>query len=250
MAVEVTITEMVQNGTLSAEMAAVMWAAVDEQASFLTVAVPQFAGKTTLAHAVLDLRPDHVPLHHVAGERETMERLKQERLGGYLIVGEFSRAPVPGYIWGEPVRRVFDALGAGYALQTSLHAPGPAEAIHAIIQGNGVAEEQVSTIKLVAYIERFGSSRANLWRRVTQLYELHGVEGGKVIGQPLFRWNAATDSFEREAMPLRFGRDEQDLAARGEVIARLAQEGRTGNAAVGQAVAAYRSARPAGGSDR
>src|SRR5688572_30942791 len=121
-------------------MASVLWAAVDEQISFITAAVPQFAGKTTLSRAILDMRPPEVPLHEVAGEPDVMERLKAERRGGYLVVGEFSRAPMPGYIWGEPVRRVFSALSTGYSLQTTLHAPTVENAVEQFSVINGVPD--------------------------------------------------------------------------------------------------------------
>src|SRR3990170_1382751 len=98
----ITIVELIRNGTLSAQVAATLWAAVDERRSFLTVAIPRFAGKSTLSNAVLALRPPDVPLHQVDGSPGEMQRLKREQLGGYLVVAEFSEAPVPHYIWGEP----------------------------------------------------------------------------------------------------------------------------------------------------
>ena len=107
---DVTIAEMVRNGTMSAEMAAVIWSAVDEQVSFLTAAIPRFAGKTTTSEAALALRRAEVPLHRIDGSKSQTDRLAQDRLGGYLVVAEFEQAPMPGYIWGEPVRRVFNTL--------------------------------------------------------------------------------------------------------------------------------------------
>src|SRR5437899_7194288 len=125
---DLTMAELVRNRTMSAAMAATLWAAVDEGVSFITVAVPQNAGKSTTASAVLALRPPGVRLHPVADEPERLERLKQERLGGYLVVGELSPYGARrGYIWGEPVRRAFNTLTAGYSLQTSLHAPSAVE---------------------------------------------------------------------------------------------------------------------------
>src|SRR5207249_5657455 len=88
---DLTIAELVRNGSMSAAMAGTLWAAVDEGVSFITVAVPQNAGKSTTANAVLQLRPPGVLLHPVADEPERLEQLKRERLGGYLVVGEFSQ---------------------------------------------------------------------------------------------------------------------------------------------------------------
>jgi hypothetical protein len=242
--VEVTIADLVRNGTMSADMAAVLWAAVDEQQSFLTVAVPRFAGKTTTSNAVLALRPPDVPVTPVAGEPELMERLKQERRGGYLVVAEFAYAPVPGYIWGAPVRRVFETVEeGGYALQTALHAPGVEAAMLEVTRGNGVTDQQASTFKLVMYIERFGYSLPTFWRRVTDLFEVEGVEGGRPQGRSLFRWHEAHDTFEQLEEPRQWGRDRADLAHRAELIEALAREGLTDSASVAAAVAEYRSGR-------
>jgi hypothetical protein len=241
---EITIVELVLNGTMNAEMAAVLWAAVDERVSFLTVAVPRLAGKTTTSSAILSLRPNDVPLHHVAGEQARMEQLKRERKGGYLIVAEFAHAPVPGYIWGAAVRRVFETVQeGGYSLQTALHAGSVEEGILEVTHGNGVSDQHASAFKLVLYIERFGNSYASFWRRITDLHEVFSVRDGRPVGQSLFRWRAADDSFEKLSEPTQWGRDREDLAARAEIIDHLAKSGRTSAAELAAAIAEYRSTR-------
>jgi hypothetical protein len=236
---DVTIAEMVRNGTMSAEMAAVIWAAVDDQVSFLTAAIPRFAGKTTTSEAALALRPAGVPLHRIDGSRAQTERLAQERLGGYLVVAEFEQAPMPGYIWGEPVRRVFNTLDAGYSLQAVLHAGSVAEAISEVTHGNGVPDVQVAAFKLVLYIERFGAY-GSFTRRLSDLFELKGVENGRPVGQSLFRWQAEGDRFEQLAEPSQWGNGTDDLKRRAEVFAALAKENRTSSADVRSAIDAFR----------
>jgi hypothetical protein len=241
---EITIAELVRNGTMSAEMAAVLWAAVDERQSFLTVAVPRFAGKTTTSNAVLALRPSEMPVTPVAGEPAQMERLKQERRGGYLQVAEFAYAPVPGYIWGPPVRRVFETVHeGGYALQTALHAPGVEAGVLEVTEGNGISDEHASTFKLVMYIERFGYGYQNFWRRVTDLYEVDEVKDGRPRGRSLFRWREAGDTFEQLAEPHQWGTDRADLDQRASIIAALARQALTGPGEVAAALAEYRSTR-------
>ena len=240
---DITIAELVRNGTMSAEIAAVLWAAVDEQASFLTVAIPQRAGKSTTSNAVLALRPPEVAVHPVTGQPSELERLQRERLGGYIVVGEFSRAPVPGYIWGEPVRRVFDTLSAGYSLQTSLHAPSVQAAVQQVTVGNGVSDEQASAFKLVVYIEMFGRSWADVTRRVADVYELQGVERGHAVGQSLFRWQQDGDRFEQVGEARQFGRDTADLQRRARTIATLAESGRTTTEDVAAAIEQFRLSR-------
>ena len=245
----VTIAELIRNGTMSADMAAVLWAAVDQQLSFLTVALPRLAGKSTTSLAALALRPPEMPAFRVAGEPSVMERLKQERHGGYLVVDEFSHAPMPGYIWGEPVRRVFDALDAGYALQTSLHASDVEEGILQVTRGNGISDEQASTFKLVVFIERFGNTYQSLWRRVTELYEVHAVENGRPVGHPLYRWRQHDDSFEKLTDPHQFGREPGDLADRARLLSVLAESGKTSAEAVAEALAGFRATRAGNAED-
>jgi hypothetical protein len=239
---ELSLAELVRNGTLSDDMAAVLWAAVDEQVSFITAAMPQLAGKSTLSKAVLAMRPPDVPVRPVRGEASEIEALRQERQGGYLTVEEFSHYPVmPGYIWGEPVRRVFSALETGYALQATLHAGSVAQALDEIVAGNGVSEADASRLKLVLYVERFGTNRLNFWRRLVELYELHKVEDGKPIGHPLYRWHADGDRFEKVADPHQWGRDRDDLARRAALLRVLADQGRTDMGSVRDAAAQFRA---------
>ena len=240
---EITSAELVRNGTMSAAMAATLWAAVDGQRSFLTVAIPRFAGKSTLSNAILALRPPDVPLQYVDGAPELMERLQRERLGGYLVVAEFSQAPVPGYIWGEPVRRVFETLASGYSLQAALHAPGVDEAIAVVTDGNGVSDELASAFDLVLYIERFGDDLENYWRRLAVVYELDRVEDGRPQGRTLFRWHAEDDRFEAVEPPRHFATDRGEIEARTAVFAELARSGKTSEEDVSAAVEAYRARR-------
>jgi hypothetical protein len=238
---EITIAELVRNGTMSAAMAATLWAAAEEQVSFLVAAVPRNAGKSTTSNAVLALRRPGVPINNVAGRIDEMERFKREKVGGYLQVNEFSRGGMPGYIWGEPVRRVFDALPAGYSLQATLHAPSVDVAIDQVTRGNGVSDEDASRIKLVVYIEMFGRTWDDAKRRVAEVYEIHAVQGGKPIGHPLHRWLPNDDTFEKLMDPHQWGRDAADFARKEALITELAASGRTDASAVSEAIAAYRS---------
>ena len=232
---EVSLSELVRNGTLNAEMGAVLWAAAHESISFITAAVPQLAGKSTLSRAALAMRRPETPLHRFGGEFAQLDALVRRQLGGYIVVEEFSNAPVPGYIWGEPVRRVFEALKYGYSLQATLHAGSVPEALNEITHGNRVADESASQLKLVLYVERFGSNRANFWRRLVEVYELHKIEDGKPIGHPLYRWRREDDSFEKVSDPHQFGRDRDLLDQRASVLQRLADDGRTSPGDLSQA---------------
>jgi hypothetical protein len=235
---DVTIVDLVQNGTMNAEMAAVLWAAVDEQQSFLTVALPRLAGKSTTSYAALALRRPEVALTEVAGEARLMEQLKQERRGGYLLVAEFSRAPMYGYIWGDAVQRVFDTLPYGYALQTSLHADSVDEGMQVVTREIGISDEQASAFKLVLYIRRFGDAASGYWRRLAEIFEVDRIEQGRPVGRTLFRWRQDDDSFEKVAEPRQIA-TQLDLSGRASVIQELADNGWRSPTDVADAIAQY-----------
>ena len=241
---EISIIELVRNGTLSADMAATLWCAVEERRSLLVVAIPRFAGKSTVMRALLSLLPPDAPVHHLTGDEAQMTELKRAATGGYLVVGEFSQAPVPGYIWGEPVRRVFDTMSAGYSLATALHAPGVDEAIAAVCQGNAVSDEAASRLNLVLYIERFGEEPDDFWRRVAHVYELDRVVDGQPQGRALYRWVQATDSFE-PVEPSRLIQADGDLVRRrAGALSELAGQGKTSTEDVTRLVAEDGGSKP------
>lgn len=227
---------------MSAEIAATLWSAVDEEQSFLTVAIPRFAGKSTTSYAALALRRPETATHHFGGEAGVLEKLSQERAGGYIVVPEFSQAPVPGYIWGEPVRRVFEtAVSSGYSLQAALHAPGVHEGMREVTHGNRVPDEHASIFKLIMYIELYGSDMSNFWRRIAHLYEVDRVENGEAVGRTLFRWQKGEDRFEQVEDPRQFGQDRSLMEARARLMATLAGSGKTSEEEVASAVAAFRA---------
>ena len=101
---DLTLLDLVRNRTMDAHTAATLSAITQEKKSFMVVAVPRFAGKSTVTRAMLDFVPKSVAMHYLSGEEAEMEQLRHRPDGGYLVVGEFSQAPVPTYIWGSPVR--------------------------------------------------------------------------------------------------------------------------------------------------
>ena len=141
---ELTLVDLISTGTMNAEIAAMLASITAQQHSFVVVAVPRFAGKSTVTEAMLHCVPANVPVHRLSGEEAEMDRLKLKGSGGYLVVGEFSKYPVPGYIWGSPVRKVFETMRTGYSLSTALHAPSLEQAYAAICQGNNVSDLQLS----------------------------------------------------------------------------------------------------------
>ncbi|MDP6081355.1 MAG: hypothetical protein QF435_14900 [Arenicellales bacterium] len=224
---ELTLVDLVTNGTMNADIAATLASITAQQHSFVVVAVPRFAGKSTVTDAMLHCVPTNVPVHRLSGEEAEMDRLKLKGSGGYLVVGEFSRGPVPGYIWGSPVRKVFETMRAGYSLSTALHAPSMEEAYAAICQDNSVPDKDASRLTYMVYIERRGDDEDSFWRRIAQVYEVDRVVDGTPRGRLLFRWREKNDSFERVEKPRLLGIDGNLLRERAYRISELVTSGTT-----------------------
>ena len=229
---DLTLLDLVRNGTMDAGVAATLSAIAEENRSFMVVAVPRFAGKSTVASAILGFVPRSVPLHYLSGSESEMEELGQHPDGGYLVVGEFSQAPVPTYIWGSPVRKVFQTLRAGFSLSVCLHAPTVEEAYAAVCRGNGVTDEDASRISYMVYIERMGANLDDFWRRVAAVYEIDRVTGGVPHARLLHRWRREGDQFEQLDHPRLLSMGGPVLKQRAQCIEELVDAGRTSQSEV------------------
>lgn len=182
---------------MSPEMAATLAGAVRSGRSFVVTAIPRLAGKTTVMHAMLGERPDGVPVRVTTGAATEMRALARDPERGYLVIPEISDAPVPGYLWGAPVRRVLAALERGFALATALHSNGVEQTFDIICRQNGVPDEDAERISLVVYIRSLGTDwRVPTRRVVASIDQVLGVSRGKPRTRQLHGWDEATDRFE------------------------------------------------------
>lgn len=195
MADDLDLLDLVRNRTISAEIAATLAGTVEERRSFLVFAVPRLAGKSALMQAMLARVPDDIPVRTVTGDTTEIARLRSGDGRGYLVVPEISPAPVPTYIWGAPVRRVFSVLGRGYALAAALHAPSVEEAFAIVCGENAVPDEDASHLELAVYIRSLGEWQAPTRRVVVAVHEIHGVTRGRPRTRALHLWEEATDRF-------------------------------------------------------
>ncbi|MBI2774062.1 MAG: hypothetical protein HYX56_06185 [Chloroflexi bacterium] len=192
---EIGLSALVRDRTMSPEIAATLAAAAEERRSFLVFAIPRLAGKSTVVQAMLAHVPSGTPVRTVTGEPGEISRLASAGGSGYLVIPEISQAPVPGYIWGPPVRRVFAVLARGYTLAAALHAPSVEEAFAIVCGGNGVPDEDASRIDLAVYIRSIGEWQAPSRRVVEAVHEIHGVSHGKPRTRALHLWDEGADRF-------------------------------------------------------
>src|SRR5207247_2099816 len=159
-----------------------------------------------------------------------------EASGGYVVVAEIGQAPVPGYIWGEPVRELFETLAVGYSLATALHAPDVPSAFDVLCRENGVSDEAASRVNLVLHLLRFGENPDPFWRRLAEVSEIDGVSGGRPNARVLFRWRDRDDTFEDVEAPHLLNIGSAALDERARAIEDRVRAGRTDAAAVAELI--------------
>ena len=209
---ELDLQALVRNRTLSAPMAALLVAVARERRSFLIVAIPRMAGKSTVMDATLAHAPEGTAIQRLMQHPRDLDGASEAPPEGYLVVPEVSQAPVPGYIWGDTVRRVFAQIDRGYALATALHAPGVREAFEVLTSGNGLSDAHASHLQLMVYIRSLGEWSAPTRRAVAEMHEIDGVSRGVPNARLLFRWDEAADRFDAVDQPAFLG-GSQDLDA-------------------------------------
>ncbi len=200
-----TLADLTANGTMSPEIASTLALTAQGRHSFLVVAIPRLAGKSTVMAAMLAHAPKGAPVKTVGDDGVDVDALAAAAGGGYLVVPEISEYPVTaGYIWGAPVRRVFARIGDNVALAAALHAPGAVEAIDIVCRGNRVPDAQTAQIELVVYIRSLGTDwQRPTGRRIATVHEIAAVRDCRPETRLLHRWDERTDRFEMLEPPRR-----------------------------------------------
>src|SRR2546430_118556 len=164
--------------------------------SFIVVAAPRLAGKSTVLRAILAERPTSAPVLTLSEDGELLDQLIEKSAGGYLVIPEIApSAAMPGYIWGADVRRVFKAAKEGVALAATLHADGPDDAFAQICKGCGVPDAEASKIAFAVHLRSIGRWEEPTRRVVQSVHAIDRVEGGKPKGRLLYRWDEGRDEF-------------------------------------------------------
>lgn len=191
----IRLADQVANGTMSQEIADLLRETARAHKSFLVMAVPRLAGKTTTMRSML--AEQSAAVLTLGYDGEDVDPLVERAKGGYLVVPEIARGKwSAGYVWGEPVRRAFNGITQGTALATALHAPDPDEAFAIICNGCGVPDAHAARLSVVVYLRSLGEWEHPTRRVVSTVHEIRGVKNGKPDAKLLFRWNEQADRFE------------------------------------------------------
>ena len=268
-----SITDLIQGGTLDAELAATLWVLLEGRVPIIVAAEQGGAGKTTLLHALLDFLPAGVRVRELLGAFETWDWLPQATELGWrgpasatpaatsdirpdttvLLAPELSDH-LPGYTWGEHARIAIRAASIGYGLAATIHGDSLEDVFDQLRRPPvGADDDELGRLGIVLVLRRV--DRPAGARRVVAAHYIRPVardEHGHVqrLGPAvLSTWDAATDRLEHfgwgvtPELARRVGRKAGDLELeidrRRDLLQRLATDGVTDPDATRRAIAAY-----------
>ncbi|HLB29874.1 MAG TPA: hypothetical protein VJM69_07075 [Dehalococcoidia bacterium] len=269
-----SIVEIMEAGTMSPRLAALLWLGMERGASVIVASEPSLAGKTTLLTALLSLTSQEAGGYFTRGVDEDFALPPRDGPQPfYLLINEISDH-LPVYTWGPYARRAFDLLAQGYSLAATMHADSLAEVIAILEDELRIPRQQIGrvtfmlTLRVLPRGEPFPSSPTHpgqrpFPRRVAEaafLQPLTGTpagqrepatrqENGLALHQ-VANWDPERDSFRdlwegsREALAQWAGlspaRLDDDLSQREGYLLSLSRQSITDIGAVEEAIARYR----------
>ncbi len=176
-----SIVELIDAGTLDAELAALLWLLVEGRVPLIVAAERGGAGKTTLLEALHDFLPPGTRRVELAGVTETFDWLPHARELGWQSVPATAtaREPVdpastwlvahelsdhlPVYTWGDAARVAIRALSVGYGLGATIHADS-LEEVFGLLHEAPVAltDDELSRLGVVLILRAFAPPPGDL----------------------------------------------------------------------------------------
>lgn len=244
-----SVTQLVQAGSLSPRLAALLWLGLERGASLVIAADPPSSGKTTTLTALLAFLPPETEVYFTRGlgERFQLPPPSPEH-PTYLLINEISDH-LPVYLWGPYVQRAFQLLGEGYSLVSTMHADTVEGVIEQLREDNGVPEAQIGRLTLVVPLA-LARGAEGIRRRLKEV-ALLSSQDGTLRRTQLAAWDPQPDSFAvlpepeaaaalAETLTLPGGQMLAELDRRSAYLERLVQLGITADRQVAEALQAFR----------
>ncbi|MEO8570113.1 MAG: hypothetical protein ABI553_00305, partial [Chloroflexota bacterium] len=270
-----SIVELIDAGTLDAELAAQLWLLVEARVPIVVAADAQGTGKSTLLGALLDFLPAEIRVVELAGEAETFDWLPQATELGWpgiarpapdanpvraettvLLAPELSDH-LPSYTWGAAARVAVRAASIGYGLAATIHADSLDEVLERLRRPPvRLVDDELAHLGAVLVLRRVDADRrrvvaAHYLRPVARDVHGHLQRLGPAV---LATWEAGDDTFEHFGWGVipelamrvgsRAGDFEIETDRRRDHLEQLVTTGVTDPAAAAEAIRAYRPAPP------
>ena len=172
-----SVVDLIEAGTLTAELGAYCLAAVEQGASFMVGALPGGAGKTTVMGALLNFVPASVELVPADGQDVITQGLRNALRQQCFICHEIGPGSYYAYLWGQELREYFSLAEAGHMLATNLHADTYEQAHDQICQQNEVPEAVLRRMNLMLFLSVHRGGR----RRIGQVWESDGQQPHRLV---------------------------------------------------------------------
>ncbi len=211
-----TPTHLVEFNTMSAEMAAYFWMAIEHGASAI-IAGGTASGKTTTLNAlslfippqmkivsIEDTREINLPHPNwiASVTRETTGESEESKIGMFdLLKAALRQRPeyiLVGEIRGEEAVVLFQAMATGHTVYSTMHADSIFSVVHRL-EGEpiNIPRIQLQALDIVAIqgLMRIGKRRV---RRIKEVVEVVGIDPttDDLLTNEVFRWNPRKDSFD------------------------------------------------------
>jgi energy-coupling factor transporter ATP-binding protein EcfA2 len=145
---QLSVVELVNSGTLDLRLAGLLWLLMEQRASVIVCAGPNFAGKTTLLNVMLNFLPPEVSQITLEGNFEDFSFLDDSVPDNtYMVAEEFNT--YMNYVWGDVARKSFELLGQGYHLGGTIHATAPEEAVYILHRYLGLPLPVISHLDVI-----------------------------------------------------------------------------------------------------
>ena len=190
--------DLIEDGTLSVELAAHLSEAVLDGASFLTAAGPGGVGKSTLLACLLNMLPPETRVVTVSDAPVISDPGRNDpQSPECFLAHEIGSGHWFGYIWGEDVPAFFGLMDDARRIASCLHADTLEETRHVLVARLGVPEARFNEVDLVLFMVavRHGG---RILRRVSAAYERNDSAGEHRL---ICEWDAASDSFRGRDNP-------------------------------------------------
>lgn len=210
-----TISDLIELGTLSAEMAAYFWYAIENRASVL-VAGGVATGKTTMLNCLsMFIKPEfkivsvedtaELNLPHENWIPSVSRTSSEKKHGGDITLFDLLKAAVrqrPDYIIvgevrGEEAYTLFQAMATGHLGMCTIHAESVSSAIHRLeAEPMKIPRSLLSMIDLILVQGRTEISGKPA-RRAFAVTEMVGSDPKtkELLTNEVYRWYASSDSF-------------------------------------------------------
>jgi flagellar protein FlaI len=211
-----TPTHLVEFNTISPEMAAYFWMAIEHGASAI-IAGGTASGKTTTLNAlslfippqmkivsIEDTREINLPHPNwiASVTRETSGETEESKVGMFdLLKAALRQRPeyiIVGEIRGEEAVVLFQAMATGHTVYSTMHADSIFSVVHRL-EGEpiNIPRIQLQALDIVAIqgLMRIGRKRV---RRVKEVVEVVGIDPTTedILTNEVFKWNPRKDTFD------------------------------------------------------